>query len=118
MGKYAVVAGGSTLIPSFADAKPLLSEESKLLKLTILHTNDVHSRIEPFPMDGGRNEGQAGIARRMALIKRIRKAEEHVLLLDAGDMFQGTPYFNYFNGALEIKLMSKMGLRCWYDRES
>jgi 5'-nucleotidase len=109
MGKYAVVAGGSTLIPSFADAKPLLSEESKLLKLTILHTNDVHSRIEPFPMDGGRNEGQAGIARRTALIKRIRKAEEHVLLLDAGDMFQGTPYFNYFNGALEIKLMSKMG---------
>lgn len=80
-----------------------------VVKLTILHTNDVHSRIEPFPMDGSRNEGLGGTARRGALIKKIRSAETHVLLLDAGDIFQGTPYFNKFGGELEIKLMSAMG---------
>ena len=78
------------------------------VKLTILHTNDVHSRIDPFPMDGGRNQGLGGAARRAALINKIRKEEEHVLLLDAGDIFQGTPYFNFFGGELEFKLMSAM----------
>lgn len=80
-----------------------------VLKLTILHTNDVHSRIEPFPMDGSRNQGLAGTARRAALIKQIRAKEQSVLLLDAGDIFQGTPYFNKFGGELEIKLMTAMG---------
>lgn len=80
----------------------------RLQKLTILHTNDVHSRIEPFPMDGGRNQGLGGTARRSALIKKIRAEQEHVLLLDAGDIFQGTPYFNKFGGELELKLMSDM----------
>jgi len=77
--------------------------------LTILHTNDVHSRIEPFPMDGSRNQGLGGVARRSALIKKIRSEEKNVLLLDAGDIFQGTPYFNLYGGELEIKLMSDMG---------
>lgn len=77
--------------------------------LTILHTNDVHSRIEPFPMDGSRNQGLGGVARRSALIKKIRSQENNVLLLDAGDIFQGTPYFNLYGGELEIKLMSDMG---------
>lgn len=76
--------------------------------MTILHTNDVHSRIEPFPMDGGRYEGQGGAARRAQLIAKIRQEEAHVLLLDSGDIFQGTPYFNYFGGELEFKLMSNM----------
>jgi len=80
-----------------------------LPKLCILHTNDVHSRIEPFPMDGGRNQGLGGAARRAALINKIRSEEDNVLLLDSGDIFQGTPYFNFFGGELEIKLMSKMG---------
>ncbi|PWS27088.1 metallophosphatase [Pedobacter yonginense] len=78
-------------------------------KLTILHTNDVHSRIEPFPMDGGKLQGLGGVARRSTLIQKIRSEEEQVLLLDAGDIFQGTPYFNLYGGALEIKLMSQMG---------
>ncbi|WP_442587172.1 metallophosphoesterase [Pedobacter sp. AW31-3R] len=85
----------------------LASGEAK--KLTILHTNDVHSRIEPFPMDGSRNQGLGGVARRSALIKKIRQEESNVLLLDAGDIFQGTPYFNLYGGELEIKLMSDMG---------
>ena len=80
----------------------------RLQKLTILHTNDVHSRIEPFPMDGGRNQGLGGTARRSALINKIRAEQENVLLLDAGDIFQGTPYFNKFGGELELKLMSAM----------
>ncbi|MFD1770264.1 bifunctional metallophosphatase/5'-nucleotidase [Sphingobacterium suaedae] len=79
------------------------------IRLTILHTNDVHSRIEPFPMDGSRNQGLGGVARRAALINRIRSEEKHVLLVDAGDMFQGTPYFNMFEGRLELELMSKLG---------
>ncbi len=77
------------------------------IQLTILHTNDVHSRIEPF--DSGRNAGNGGAARRAAMIDKIRKEKEHILLLDAGDIFQGTPYFNFFGGELEFKLMSKMG---------
>lgn len=80
----------------------------RLKKLTILHTNDVHSRIEPFPMDGSRNQGLGGTARRAALIEKIRKEQESVLLLDAGDIFQGTPYFNKYGGELELKLMSLM----------
>jgi 5'-nucleotidase len=109
LGSLAVVAGGTTMLPTFLRAESFSSEEGQLRKLTILHTNDVHSRIEPFPMDGGKNEGRGGIAKRAALINKIRKEEQHVLLLDAGDMFQGTPYFNYFGGELEMKLMSKMG---------
>jgi 5'-nucleotidase len=79
------------------------------VKLTILHTNDVHSRIDPFPMDGSRNAGKGGVAPRAALINKIRAEERNVLLLDAGDIFQGTPYFNYWGGELEIKMMSMMG---------
>lgn len=90
-------------IPSFVQAK---DDE---IKLTILHTNDVHSRIEPFPMGGGRNQGLGGVARRSTLLQQIRQAERNVLLLDAGDMFQGTPYFNMFDGQVELELMSKMG---------
>ncbi len=78
-------------------------------KLTILHTNDVHSRLEPFPMDGGRNQGLGGVAARAELINKIRAEEEHVLLLDAGDIFQGTPYFNIYKGEPEIKAMTAMG---------
>ena len=77
-------------------------------RLVILHTNDVHSRIDPFPMDGGRNQGLGGAARRAALIDEVRRTEDLVLLLDAGDSFQGTPYFNCCCGELEFKLMSTM----------
>lgn len=71
------------------------ASEPEITKLTILHTNDVHSRIEPFPMDGSRNEGLGGVAKRSTLISRIRQEQDNVLLLDAGDIFQGTPYFNF-----------------------
>lgn len=79
-----------------------------ITQLTILHTNDLHSRVDPFPMDGGRNQGLGGAARRASLIQQIRQENDHVLLLDSGDFFQGTPYFNFFEGELDIKLMSLM----------
>lgn len=78
-------------------------------KLTILHTNDTHSRIEPFPETGNQWKGLGGMARRAALVQKIRREAPNVLLLDAGDIFQGTPYFNFFGGELEYKLMSQMG---------
>ncbi len=82
---------------------------SSIEKITILHTNDTHSHIEPFPENDPKYAGMGGVARRAALIQRIREQEKNVLLVDAGDIFQGTPYFNYFGGKLEFELMSKMG---------
>ncbi len=85
-----------------------MQREPEITKITLLHTNDVHSRIDPFPMDGGRYQGLGGTSKRAAIIEKIRTEEEHVLLLDAGDIFQGTPYFNYYGGEVEFKLMSEM----------
>lgn len=86
-----------------------LSEDVAGEKLTILHTNDVHSRLDPFPMDGGQFQGMGGVAARSAIIRKIRQEEKNVLLFDAGDIFQGTPYFNFFKGEPEIRAMSAMG---------
>ncbi len=71
--------------------------------LTILHTNDTHSQVEP------RSNGTGGYARRMGLIAQERKADKNLLLLDAGDFCQGTPYFNLYHGRVEIDAMNKMG---------
>ncbi len=80
-----------------------------LVQLTILHTNDFHSHIDPFPLDAPRNAGEGGMAKRAAMIQQIRLEQKNVLVFDAGDIFQGTPYFNFFKGELELKLMSEMG---------
>lgn len=101
-------AGLGSLVLSSGSFPFTALDDPDIARLTILHTNDVHSRIEPFPMDGSRNEGQGGASRRASLIKKIRSREKEVLLLDAGDIFQGTPYFNFFGGELEMKLMSEM----------
>lgn len=84
------------------------TDDLDIVRLTILHTNDVHSRIDPFPLDGSKNEGLGGVSKRSVLIDQIRAKEKNVLLFDAGDIFQGTPYFNFYGGELEIKLMSMM----------
>jgi len=80
----------------------------KQRQITILHTNDTHSHIDPFGPDHYRNANKGGIARRAALIDQIRKENPNTLLLDAGDIFQGTPYFNYYGGELEFRLMSTL----------
>ncbi len=103
----ATLASGALLVrPSFSHAADLAGGSRRL---TILHTNDTHSRIEPFPMDGGRNQGLGGVAARSQLVQKIRSEEENVLLLDAGDIFQGTPFFNIYKGEPEIKAMTAMG---------
>ena len=100
-----LAAGG--LITGRSLISELIAEE-KSYQLTVLHTNDVHSRLDPFPMDGGINQGLGGVAARAEIIEKIRKEEEQVLLLDAGDIFQGTAYFNFYKGEPEIKAMSVM----------
>jgi 5'-nucleotidase len=93
------MVGGLT-IPSFTGKQQR--------HITILHTNDTHSQIEPFKPNHHRNPNQGGVARRATLIEQIRTQNKNTLLLDAGDIFQGTPYFNYFGGELEFKLMSML----------
>lgn len=78
-------------------------------RVTLLHTNDTHDHLDPFPAGSGRQSGLGGIARRATLVKRLRKELGSVLLLDAGDAFQGTPYFNEWKGRLDFKLMSLVG---------
>lgn len=91
-----------------AAALPAAAADTKAVRLTILHTNDMHSRIEPFPDNAAQWAGMGGMARRAALIEQVRQQEPNVLLLDSGDIWQGTPYFNFFQGELEYKLMSQM----------
>ncbi|TMU56818.1 metallophosphatase [Flagellimonas algicola] len=76
--------------------------------VTILHTNDVHSHIDPFPSSDSRYPNLGGVARRATLVEQIRNENPNTLLFDAGDIFQGTPYFNFYGGELEFKLMSKL----------
>ena len=87
----------------------LISMKKQPLKLVILHTNDTHSNIDPFPKNHAKFPDKGGVSRRAKLIQSIRDQHEHVLLLDAGDVFQGTPYFNKFKGVLEMKVMQEMG---------
>lgn len=101
------LASSALLLSNGVFAKSLAGHKSR--KITILHTNDTHSNIDPFPANHPKFPGMGGVAKRYTLIEKIRQEEEHVLLLDAGDVFQGTPYFNTFHGELELKLMSMMG---------
>lgn len=100
-----ILSGGVMAAPSLL-ATPRGDDDQRL---TILHTNDTHSNIDPFPANHSKYPGKGGVARRFDLIQKIRKEEKHVLLLDAGDIFQGTPYFNRFHGVLEMKLMTELG---------
>lgn len=78
------------------------------MKLVILHTNDTHSQIEPTEKSTLRTSDMGGYARRMGVINQIREKEQNVILVDAGDFSQGTPYFNFFNGRVEIEGMNRM----------
>lgn len=100
------VAGSALLTVGGLSLSSFTTLETK--HITILHTNDVHSHIDPFPADHPRNANMGGVARRANLIESIRKENPNVLLLDAGDIFQGTPYFNYYGGELEFTLMSML----------
>ncbi|HLU87708.1 MAG TPA: metallophosphatase [Taishania sp.] len=99
-----VVAGGLIVSPQV-----VAKSTKKEIKLTVLHTNDTHSNIDPFPPNHAKFPNRGGVVWRHQQIQKIRSEEEHVLLIDAGDLFQGTPYFNKYRGVLEMKLMSEMG---------
>ncbi len=100
-------AGAASLGLGLSSSEWLFTKAKKE-ELIILHTNDVHSHIHPFSADHPRYAGQGGVIKRANLIDTYRKAHKNVLLLDAGDMFQGTPFFNFYGGELEMKLMSQM----------
>jgi len=91
-----IALGAAVAMPRhFALAESLFSGAGETV-ITILHTNDTHSQIEPLPAND-RNAGKGGVARRATLVKRIRKQNPNTLLIDAGDVCQGTPYFNFLN---------------------
>ncbi|MCK5824679.1 MAG: metallophosphatase [Ichthyobacteriaceae bacterium] len=102
------VTGTTSAVVVFGVLPIDLLGKDKTKKLTILHTNDTHSRLEPFPADHPKLAGKAGMAKRAKLVEDIRKVEKDVLLLDAGDVSQGTPYFNFYKGELNYKLMSML----------
>ena len=76
--------------------------------IVILHTNDTHSRIEPVPESDRIAGNKGGVVRRINYIEQVRKENKNVLLFDAGDFLQGTPYFNLFKGEVETEAMNLM----------
>lgn len=87
---------------------PLLEPKDGETLITILHTNDQHSQIDPLPAND-RYAGKGGVARRATVVKKMRQENPNTLLVDAGDSFQGTPYFNLYKGEVEYKAMSAVG---------
>ena len=85
------------LFSSFAQPSPIV----------ILHTNDTHSRLETYIESTLGDVG--GVVRRNTFIQQTREQYPNVIVVDAGDFSQGTPYFNLFKGFPEIELMNKMG---------
>lgn len=88
---------------------PLVHSRRGETLITILHTNDTHSQIDPLPPNDALYPGKGGVARRATLVKRVRKENPNTLLIDSGDVFQGTPYFNFYKGEVEYKAMSEIG---------
>ena len=107
LGDSLYLSGGVIFAAQAGNA--LFPPDKKSRKLTILHTNDTHSHIDPFPKNDAKFPGRGGVSQRAVLINKIREEERNVLLLDAGDIFQGTPYFNRYNGVLEMKVMQALG---------
>lgn len=104
--KQSVIGAGALTLGMIP---PELFASGQLKRLTVMHTNDMHCRIDPFPDTNAEYARRGGMVRLASLIAQTRAANPDMLLLDAGDMFQGTPYFNYFKGDLMLKLMSRMG---------
>jgi 5'-nucleotidase / UDP-sugar diphosphatase len=92
------------------------------VKLTLLHTADIHSRLFPYGLQVNQSDSTlglgaansvvtvGGIARVASVIARERARSDRVLHLDGGDCFQGAPIFNFYNGEAEVRAMSTMGI--------
>lgn len=88
----------------------LPASAQKTKQLVILQTSDTHSRIEPIAVNAAdRYAGMGGTVRRATFIKEARKVNPDLLLFDCGDISQGTPYYNLFQGEVEVKMMNLMG---------
>src|SRR5437660_7233790 len=115
--KSSLITGAALAVPSSlissqlwsALAEPLLEVIAGETLITILHTNDTHSQIDPVAESDKQYGGKGGVARRATLVKRVRKENPNTLMIDAGDVFQGTPYFNFYKGEVEYKSMSLIG---------
>lgn len=103
--KSSLFAAGS-ILPIGLFGAP--SVGSRVPDITILYTNDTHARLDPFPQNSTHFAGLGGIAQRAALVNKIRSEQKNVLLLDAGDVFQGTPWFDVYGGEVDLHLMSEM----------
>ena len=101
--------GGTLVLPNTELWASVTSSKKKKRRICVLHTNDFHSHFEAFPPNHSTWPSQGGITHLGGLIQEIRKTEENVLLFDCGDVFQGTPYFNFFEGKPELQWMQKMG---------
>lgn len=114
-----LVGGVALSLPGFSRSFSLASVEALVAPLlepahgetliTILHTNDTHSQIDPIGETDKQYAGKGGVARRATLVKRIRKENPNTLMIDGGDVFQGTPYFNFYKGEVEYKAMTMIG---------
>ena len=104
--RYAALGSGAAAL-GFMPKELFASGE--FIRLSVVHTNDLHCHFDPFPETDAEYAGRGGMVRLASIIERYRAENPNVLLLDAGDMFQGTPYFNYFKGELILKVMTKMG---------
>ena len=83
---------------------------AKETRITLLHVNDTHSHLDATgPKDGSLNGTLGGIAKAATVIQSVRASEEHVLLLHAGDVFQGELFFNAYLGVPELQLMKQLG---------
>lgn len=104
--KQSALTGGALILGLLPKE---LFASGELIKLTVMHTNDMHCHIDPFSDSNAEYPGRGGMVRLATLIESCRAENPNLLLLDAGDMFQGTPYFNYFKGEIMLKIMSKIG---------
>ncbi len=118
--KSSLVTGAALALPGAAStllsqrvraaiAEPLLDVAAGETLITILHTNDTHTQIDPVSDNDPTYGGKGGVARRATLVKRVRQQNPNTLMIDAGDVFQGTPYFNFYKGEVEYKSMSMIG---------
>lgn len=103
--KQTLIGGGALSLGLIPEN---LFASGELIKLSVLHTNDMHCHLEPFPKTDAEYPGEGGMVRIATMVNKFRKENPNLLLLDAGDMFQGTPYFNYYKGELVVEVMSKM----------
>jgi len=78
-------------------------------EICIIHTNDTHSQIDGLYMD---EQPIGGVIERASFLELMRQQDPQLIYLDAGDMVQGSPYFNIWNGMIEMKAMNLQELIC------